>query len=294
MTSPNGPAPVLVTGATGRVGRALVDELRTRGVPVRALVRAPVVGALPAGVDARRGDLGDPGTVREAADGARAAFLLWPTGSVDDDRTAAVVAALARTGHVVHLSARGVADGPSDDELGPILASHRRVERLLRGSGARWTSVRGGGFASNTLAWAADVRSSSVVRAPYGGIPRPYVHERDLAAVAALALTGDARSRLDGATPEVTGPRTVSGREQVDALAAALGRPLRLEALDWDAARQDLLDTGVDPVTADSMLDTWWAMVAEPERPTDTVPRLLGRPALSYEQWARDHAEDFR
>ncbi|GAA2613589.1 hypothetical protein GCM10010399_50560 [Dactylosporangium fulvum] len=116
------------------------------------------------------------------------------------------------------------------------------------------------------------------------------VHERDVAEVAALALC---TTLLDGAHPEVAGPRTLTQRRQVELLGEALGRALRTEALPLPQARERLL-RGMPPDLADALLAYEAATVMDPVRPTDTVPRLLGRPALPFGRWVRDHLDAFR
>jgi uncharacterized protein YbjT (DUF2867 family) len=147
--------------------------------------------------------------------------------------------------------------------------------------------VRAGGLAASTLAWADDIRSDGVVREPFGGVARALVHERDIAAVAALALTeaGHAGHRY-----EVTGPEVVTAEQQVEAIADAIGRSLRLESLTREEARGRLLEKMGDEATVDGMLDTWARMVGDgPTPPTGTFERVIGRRGTTYAQWARDH-----
>ncbi len=279
---------VLVTGGTGRVGGQVVSALLAAGEEVRVLARDPARASLPAGVEVVRGDLTDPASVESALVGVSAVFLLW--GADSDDTAPAVVDAIAgQARRVVYLSAMGIPDDPSA-ELDPILSSHRRLEWLIERSGLQWTFVRAGGLASNTLGWAQDIRADGVVRAPFGGVPRALVHERDVAAVASLALTEDGHA---GRRYEVSGPEIVSGEEQVRAIADALDRPLRLETLAREDARDRLVAMTGDEAMADGMLDAWERMAAEPDPPTDTFEALTGRRGTSFHRWAKDHAPDF-
>lgn len=280
---------ILVTGATGKIGRRLVDELVETGADFRALVRNPANAGLPAGVKLVEGDLRDPASVERALGGVDAVFLLWALADVES--APEVVAAIERHAlRIVYLSAIGVPDEP-DVELDPILDSHRRLERLIESSSLEWTFVRAGGLAGNTLGWADDIRSDGVVREPFGGVARALVHERDIAAVAALALTEDGHA---GQRYEVTGPEVVTAEEQVAAIADAIGRPLRLESLTREQARGRLLTMMGDEATVDGMLDAWARMIADgPTPPTGTFERVAGRRGTTYQQWARDHAADF-
>lgn len=280
---------ILVTGATGKIGRRLVAELLETGAEFRALVRNPAAAGLPAGVELVEGDLGDPASVERALGGVDAVFLLWALPEFEP--APKVVAAIERHARrIVYLSAIGVPEDP-DVELDPILDSHRRMETLIEHSRLEWTFVRAGGLAGNTLGWADDIRSDGAVREAFGGVARALVHERDIAAVAALALTEDGHA---GRRYEITGPAIVTAEEQVDAIADAIDRPLRLEPLTREQARPRLLAIMGDQATVDGMLDGWAQMAADgPSPPTGTFERVTGRRGTTYQQWARDHASDF-
>lgn len=144
---------ILVTGATGNVGRHVVSELAQAGLRVRALVRDPSRAALPERVEVVAGDLTKPGTLEPALAEVDEAFLVWPGFAA---RTAEpVVEALAgQARRVVYLSANTPAGGP------PIF--HHELERLIRGSGTNWTFLRPSGFATNTLGWAGQIRKGLV------------------------------------------------------------------------------------------------------------------------------------
>ncbi|GAA2797461.1 SDR family oxidoreductase [Kribbella solani] len=268
---------ILVTGATGRVGRHVVAGLRAAGVTVRALVRTPDQAGFPADVELAKGDIYDPAAVRRASDGADAAFLLWP--SFSSAGAEAVVGELPR--RVVHLSSLNASSGGVWGE----------IEQLLRAAGKDATYVRPGGFAVNAQSWADEFRTGDVVRVPSPEAGRSLIHERDIAAVAVLSLLDDHHI---GRTYELTGPEVLSQAEQIQTIARAIGKPMRVEALSAAEARQAMLDQGADPTLADSAVTYWASLVDHPEPVTTTVPRLTGRPALTFAQWAEEHAPDFR
>ncbi|KAA2258093.1 NAD(P)H-binding protein [Solihabitans fulvus] len=280
---------ILVTGATGKVGREVVSGLLDTGATVRALVRDPASAGLPAGVEVVRGDLSAPDTVAAALDGVGAVFLLWPF--LTAEHAPPVIDAIARqAGRIVYLSSIGVRDD-LEEQTDAINTFHAGVERLIEKSTLAWTFVRPGGFASNVLGWAAGIRAEGVVRAPFGDMARPLIHERDIAAVAVRALTEDGHG---SAKYQLTGPALVTQTEQVAAIGAAIDRPVRFEEQSREDARAGMVQAWGDATVVDQVLDAWASLSANPEPITDTVERVLGRPALTFADWAVDHAEDFR
>ncbi|WP_433477441.1 NmrA family NAD(P)-binding protein [Spirillospora sp. CA-142024] len=273
----------LVTGATGRVGRHVVNALAEAGHDVRALVREPGNAALPDRVEIFQGDLASPHAVERAARDVEGVYLMWPGLPVEPR----VVDAIARDArHVVYLST-DVAD-LADDE--PATSFHQEIERQIRRSGAGWTFVRAIDFAANTLAWAGQIRQG-VVRWPYGDAARSLIHERDIADVAVHALTTPGH---DGNAYVITGPESITHREQVRVIGEVIGREVRWEDLPAEIAREELTAAWGDAGFVQARLDAWKRFADEPERVTGTVERLLGRPARTFRQWAEDHAADFR
>jgi uncharacterized protein YbjT (DUF2867 family) len=270
------PDTVLVTGATGRVGREVVAGLVARGRRVRALSRDPANAGLPAGVCVVAGDLRDGERVSEHAGGADAVFLLWPFLTADgaDEIAEALARRVRRT---VVLSAEAAARRP--DAVWAV--TERATERTAR----EWTILRPTGFAANTLVWADQIRRTGVVRWVYGRAARSLIDERDIAAVAVRALTED---RHHGARYVLTGPEAVTQIDQVHAIGRAVGRDVRWEEVPRAEMHGQL--AGVP----DTALDTWAFFVSEPEVVTGTVQEITGRPAHRFEEWARNHADSFR
>jgi uncharacterized protein YbjT (DUF2867 family) len=254
----------------------VVSGLVQRGEAVRALARDPDAAGLPAAVEVVRGDLFDPPALERHAQGADAVFLVWPFFT--DEGAAAVVDAIAsHARRVVYLSAEAAGARPDS-----FWAS---VERHIERSGVEWTFLRPTGFAANTLLWAPQIRDAAVVRWPYGQAARSLIDERDIAAVAVLALTEDGHA---GARHVLTGPATLTQAEQARAIGEAIGRPVRFEELSREEAESRL--AGQVPAGA---LDTWAGFVEKPEIVTTTVEDVTGRPARPFIRWARDHAADF-
>lgn len=272
---------VPVTGATGRVGRHVVDGLRTTGVSVRALVRSPVTAGLPADVEIVRGDLRQPDTVAAAARGADAALLVWPSFAADG--AAEVVAALAASAdHLVYLSAARL----QHDEEGPMPGGYADVEALIERSGASWTFVRAGGFAANTLEWAGQARAGDTVAVPFPAAARSLVDERDIADVVVAALTEPGHR---GRAYAVTGPEVLSVAEQVAAVGAATRQAQLAVEQPREQAERELAAALGDEFAA-AAIAHHASLVDAPERATGDVQRVLGRPARTFAEWAETNA----
>jgi uncharacterized protein YbjT (DUF2867 family) len=280
---------ILVTGATGRVGREVVSQLLAAGLPVRALTRRPDAAGLPAGVEIVAGDLTVPESLDASLQGAAAVFLLW---TAPPATAPAVVARLAEYAcRVVLLSSPHQTPHPFFQQPNPMAAFHAELERLLAAAGLETTILRPGMFASNArLWWAPQIRMGDVVRWPYGAAETAPVDERDIAAVAARALAED---RHIGGDYVLTGPRAMSQAEQVHAIGATLGRRIRFVELSPDEFRQEMADRA--PAAAINMLlNAWQAAIGHPAFLTSTVADITGRLARTFEQWVADHAEEFQ
>jgi uncharacterized protein YbjT (DUF2867 family) len=277
---------ILVTGATGNVGRRVVERLVAAGHGVRAVTRDPSRANLPTGVEAVAADLADPQSLRPHLAGVDAVFLIWPF--VDPEATAQlaprIAEALAGNGspRVVYVSAASAEDDPH--------SFWAIVERAIVSSGLPWTMLRPTGIATNALGWATSIRAEGVVRWPYGAAARSMVHEDDIAAVAVEALTRDRHVKQ---TYVLTGPQTVTQAEQVRIIGEAIGRALHWQDVPADAMRPMLAVAMGSPAFADAALAGWAALVDTPEQVTSDVEAVLGRPARTFEQWAADHAADF-
>jgi uncharacterized protein YbjT (DUF2867 family) len=277
---------ILVTGATGKVGRHVVAGLLAAGADVRALVRQPLTAGLPNEVELVVGDITDPQVVRKAAAGAEAAFLLWPSYAADG--AAPVVAALTeQVPRVVYLSAMNVDDSRPAEQNGVW----GQVEQLLVESDADWTFLRPGGFAANTLEWAEEIRRGDVVAMPAPQAGRSLIHEQDIADVAVIALLDDAHS---GKKYVLTGPRVLTQAEQIAAIGAEIGKQLLVEEQTAEQARQAMLAAGADEAFVGPAIQYWQSLVDDPEPVVPTYTELTGRPGRTFEQWVHEHRDAFR
>jgi uncharacterized protein YbjT (DUF2867 family) len=213
-------SPVLVTGATGNVGRPVVEGLRAAGLPVRAAVRRGPGGAdLPADVERVPFDFRDAATWDGAFDGVRSLFLLRPPDVTDVRRDLLPAVERAAGGgleHVVFLSLQGA-------ERNRVVP-HARVESWLRSSGLRWTFVRPSFFMQNlSTTHRADVLAGRLV-VPAGRGRTSFVDALDVADVAVEALKDPGAHAGRAWTP--TGPEALTYAEVASQLSAALGRPV--------------------------------------------------------------------
>lgn len=283
---------ILVTGATGRIGRLVLDELLRAGAPVRALTRQPEHAALPPGIEVVAGDFTVPASLDRALEGAVAVFLVWTappaTAPAVVERLAARVSALPR--RVVYLSAPHRTPHPFFQQPNPMRDILAEVERLLAGSGIESTVVRPGMFASNaTYWWAPQIRSGDVVRWPYAAAETAPVDERDVAAAIASALLN---ARHAGGDYVLTGPESLSQAGQVRAIGEAIGRPLRFEELSPDEFRRETAQTWPEGV-ADMLLAAWQATLGHTAYVTSAVEEITGSPPRTFAQWAADNAAAF-
>lgn len=212
---------ILVTGATGNVGGALVRQLQQAGCNVRALVRGEG-RAGPPGVEVASGDLDRPDSLTAALKGVRALFLL---GGARD--MPALMREVRRAGvdHVALLTSRSVVGGSPTNA---IVALWSASEDAVRSSGVPWTILRPSGFMSNALRWVPQVRAGDLVRAPFPDVSIAAIDPFDIAAVAAEVLGSGLHL---GRSHELSGPAGLTPAEQVRILGAALGRRLRFEGI---------------------------------------------------------------
>ncbi len=279
---------MLVTGATGRIGRAVVDLLTDAGVPVRALVRRSESAAtLPTNVEIVTGDLTVPESLDAALHSISTVFLVWtappPTAAAVVDRLA------AHAQRVVYLSAPHRTPHPFFQQPNPMAALHAEIERLIAATGLDSTIVRPGMFASNALFWwSAAIRGEGVVRWPYGAAETAPVDDRDVAAVIARTLREDGHA---GGDYVLTGPESLTQAEQIRIIGDALGRRLTFEELPPDEFRRETPETSRPAVNM--LLAAWNATMGRPAYVTSTVSDLLGRPARTFRQWVTDHTTSF-
>jgi uncharacterized protein YbjT (DUF2867 family) len=280
--------PTLVIGASGTVGRQVIAALLASDVPVRALTRNPE-RPFPPSVDVVAGDLVHPETLEPALNGVERVFLVWTAPAAAVMGAVAMVARHAR--RIVFLSAPHQTPHPFFQQPNPMRDLHRHIEHTIEASGLEWTFLRPGMFAMNSVGfWAPQIRRGDVVRWPYADARTAPIDLRDVAAVAAHVLLDDSQIRRDHV---LTGPQSLTQAEQVGIIGDAIGRRLRFVELTPEDARTELSAT-MPGAVIDMLMNAWAAAVDRPAWVTDAVNELLGRPARSFADWARDHAQLFQ
>ncbi|TBO58207.1 NAD-dependent epimerase/dehydratase family protein [Streptomyces kasugaensis] len=278
---------IVVTGATGNVGRPLTQALAEAGRQVTAVSRH--AAAVPDGVRHLAADLTEPASLEPALTGAKALFLLL-SGDLHAPGAgpADIIGAAEANGvrRVVLLSTQGVATRPS----GATRIAMRALENVLRESGLEWAILRPGGFASNALWWAESVRTQRVVAAPFGDIGVPIIDPADIAEVAAACLLDD---RHTGGVYELTGPEVITPRGQVAAIAAALGSPVRFHDLTRDEAKTAMSRSMPAELAEDTLTILGSPNPAE-LRISPDVERVLGRAPRPFADWAARNIAAFR
>jgi uncharacterized protein YbjT (DUF2867 family) len=286
---------ILVTGATGNIGRPLIDLLLGKGAKVRAVTRNPQAAGLPAGVEVAEGDPSRPDTISR--------FLEGVTGLFVNPRSVGVAVGdlLARAQEqgvkrVVALSARNVDDDLARQPSRYNGDRNKEVEDAVIHSGLEWVSLRVGYFATNSLMWAGQIRAGDVVRGPFaastgpagGGAP---IDPRDVAAVGVHALLTDA---LVGRRPVLTGPQSLTQAEMVAVIGEVIGQPLHYQEIPPEAAKQGMVGLGFPEAFVEAYLSLLAETVGQPALVTDEVDKAVGRPARTFADWAAEHAAAFQ
>jgi uncharacterized protein YbjT (DUF2867 family) len=280
---------ILVTGATGTVGREVVAQLLAAGQHVRAMTRNPAQAKFDPRVDVIQGDFATPGTLAKAVEGVERVFSLTlgpQTGA--NERALAAAARKAGVRHIVKLGAMG-RDGETRNT---IRLWHEEGEQAFKDSGIAWTVVRPGRFMSNALHWRESIRRQGKVFSNYGDGKLPSVHPRDIAAVAVRALTSE---DYFGKALEVTGPVALSMAEEVAILSNTLGKPIEFVPITDEAARKDMERSNMPAYIIDGLLPfAAFVRSGKAARVFPTVEEVTGRPALTFADWAREHAAAFQ
>jgi uncharacterized protein YbjT (DUF2867 family) len=281
---------VLVTGATGTIGRDVARRLSEKGAAVRAAVRDQAKARKQLGADVALTpfDFENEKTFSEALEGVEKVFLLPPLLPNQLEVTNAFVDAAKRAGvlHIVKLSAIGV-----DDETRPVaIKSHRANEQHIRESGLAFTFLRPNSFMQNFFTYFPP--RNGALYLPWGNGTASFVDTRDIASVAAKVLTSDGH---EGKIYTLTGPATLGIPEVARILSEVTGREFKYVDVPEAAARDGMLQAGVPTWQVELVMELHainkqnrWSAV------TSDIEKVTGTPPTDFTQFARDHVEKFR
>jgi len=282
---------ILITGATGNNGQELVRQLAAMGQRVRALVRDPVKGANLKGpnVELVAGDFDQPASLDTALKGIEKAFLLTPVAEffVAWQKAFIKAAQRAKVKHLVKFS--GMGSGPNAGA--GLLRLHHETDEFLRRSGVPFTILQPNSFHQNILSSAATIKTQNKFYLPLKNAAMATVDIRDINAVAARVFTSPGH---EGKTYVITGPESLTSQQVAERLSSVLGRKVDYVDVPLAAAEDGMRKAGMpewNVRTVGELLGYFATGAAAAV--TDTIPRLLGRPAVSFEQFARDHRAVF-
>jgi uncharacterized protein YbjT (DUF2867 family) len=283
---------ILVLGASGAVGSALVNELQDKGQAVRAAYHSPqqTTRAVDSGQDASTVDLSRPGTLRPALEGADAVFLLAATGPELTRQELNVIGAARAAGarHVLKLSV-----WRADERLTPIARLHRPGEEALQSSGIAWTILRPNFYMQNFARQMADsIRKTRSFSQPETTAAISFVDARDVARAAARILTTTGH---EGRVYDVTGPEALTYDQAAAVFSQVLGSPVRFAGLTDEEARAEMLNRGLAAGYVETLIEVSRAYRrGGAERVTSVVRDLTGHPPVSFEGFVRDNISAFR
>lgn len=270
---------ILVTGATGTVGRQVVDQLVQAGQPVRAVTRYPSKANLPIEVEVVAGDLADPETLIPALNGVTAMHLInFDGGSGATIQTGFQLMKLAKAAGVQRVTVL----------MGGEQGS---VEQAVQTSGLEWTFLQPVEFMANALDWVDSIRTQGVVREPFGSRQTATVHEGDIGVVAAHVLV---KGGYAGETLTLTGPEVLTPPTMVQIIGAAINQNVRFIELTEAQARERWRAAGYPDEVIEFFVWAHGNTPLEGYTVVPTVEQVTGRPARTFAEWAADHADAFR
>ena len=279
---------ISVIGATGNVGRELVEQLCAAGQPVRIVTRdARKVAHLEGRVDLVVGDLRDSRAVARVLEGADRLFWLSiidvdrPLG----DRDFLVEAQRAGVRHIVKLSSIGATSSI------PLGRYHREREEWIEQSGLTWTFLRPGFFMSNTLRWATTIKAEGRVLTPIPDGQAASIAPRDIAEIATLALVAPGhQSKIY----ELTGAELLSASEQVEVISRTIGKPIACLETSIDSNIDSLRRAGQPEWLIESLVEMWKDVRSgKGSWRTETFAELTGHAPQRFEEWCREHRSAF-
>jgi uncharacterized protein YbjT (DUF2867 family) len=280
----------LITGATGNVGSLVVESLIGRGERPRVFVRdrQKAIARYGDRVDLFVGDLADMTTIKPALTGADSLLLVTSGHELAaQDEAAAKAAKAAGVTHLVKLSSYDA----REQNVGTGVW-HAAGEAAIRASGIAYTFVQPSGFMSNALFWARSIKAEGVVRTATGDGKIPFIHPQDIADVATEALLFEA---YRGSSLPITGHEALSYAEMAAKIETVIGKPIRFQPISEEEARKQQVAWGAPAELVEARLSILRAIrEGRLATVTDTVEQVLGRKAITFDQWASENADAFR
>ncbi|WP_171164943.1 NAD(P)H-binding protein [Streptomyces sp. I05A-00742] len=274
----------LITGSRGKVGQTVIERLHSAGVAVRAASADPAALSVPDGVGTVELVLDRPETFEAALAGVRQVFLYPEPAGIHDLIKAAEAAGVE---HVVLLSSASVLAPDAEDN--PLAWHNLQVERALAEADFTVTFLRPDAFASNALGWAHFIGRGLPVPLAYPEASLAPIHPVDIADIAVHALTD---ASFAGRAVTLTGGRSLTFREQLAVIADVTGRDIAVEEI-TRAQAEEQMGRSMSAAMVGSLLGLWASATVTPVPVADTTETVLGTPARTFEQWARENAAAF-
>jgi uncharacterized protein YbjT (DUF2867 family) len=276
---------VLVSGATGNAGGAVVRALVAAGQPVKALVRPGTdPSRVPHGAEAAEADLGSAESIIPHLQGVDAVFVLSGYDGLIGTLATMRDAGVAR---VVLLSSSAA---PGGDTTNAVARYHIESEQAVRDSGLAWTFLQPNSFMTNTLQWVPQLQAGEVIRAPFADVAVATIHPDDIGTVAAVALTSDGHTEK---AYRLSGPESLTPGDRVAILARVLGRDLRFQPQSDEEARAEMSESMPSPYV-DAFMSFFADGKLDESEVLPTVEQVTGRPPRTFAQWASEHADALR
>jgi uncharacterized protein YbjT (DUF2867 family) len=280
---------ILVTGATGTIGRQVTKHLAAHGASTRAAVRDRTKARKQFGneIELATFTFEDKRLIADALEDVEKIFLLPPLMPNQIEVTNAFVDAAQKAGvqHIVKLSAIGVGS-----EAFTVGEWHAANESHIRDSGLAFTFLRPNSFMQNFINYFPP--RNCVIHLPWGKGKASFVDARDIASVAVRALTTEAHKNK---VYTLTGPAALSIDEVARTLSHAADREIKYVDVPESVVRQTMLNTGMAEWQVDSLMElhainkeSRWSTI------TPDVQEVTGKPPMDFREFARDHADNFR
>jgi uncharacterized protein YbjT (DUF2867 family) len=264
---------VLVTGATGNVGRHVVNQLHSEGKQVFALTRNAETALMPEGVEVVQGDLFIPETLSSIFARVDRIFLITVGGEEYMPLPGYEIIQLAKKQNVQHITIVWSGEKGS-------------VEQAVEASGMSWTQLHPGEIMANALDWGDSIRAENIVREPFGNALSALIHEADIANVAVRTLLENGHA---GKTYTLSGPEALTIREKVQIISEVIKRDIRFIELTEKQARARMIKVGI-PKDHIEMVINWYSdPLKSAYTVVPTVEEITGQPARTFVQWVREH-----